>query len=172
MFAVRCTRKLLSRGTPRELPVPVPPTTVLGDWYANIVFTRPEQLVVCVAERTLLPVVVSAKDVKLLPERVARAAGTMLQEIGVSPGDIAEELSQMNAGYFAPTANRRVLGSLNEAIFRFEYWYAEHPGLSLQQLAMRLAQVPCAPIGYAYPSEATVAAFATDKATKSARSAA
>lgn len=46
-----------------------PPTTALGDWYANILFLRPQQLVLCVSERTLLPVVISGKEFESLPRQ-------------------------------------------------------------------------------------------------------
>ena len=172
MFNVRCTRKLLGRGAPTLRPIAMPPTTVLGDWYANIVFTRPEQVVVCISERTLLPVIVTAKDVKRLPERVAAAAGKILASIGVSPEDIAAELSEMNVGALAATENRRVLGSLNDFVFHFEHGVGGFPELSLQERALRLASMPCSVLEYAYPTEATLAAFAASKALNVARSAA
>jgi hypothetical protein len=172
MFAIRCTRKLLNRGAPAVLEAPVAPTTLLGDWYANVVFTRPEQLVVCIAERTLLPVVVTAKDVKGLPGRVAAAAREMLSAVGIGPGHIAAEVEAMECGYLAVTANRRVLGSLNDFMFHFEHEYYAHPGLTLHERALSLAEMPCGAIEYAYPSEATRALFASAQAIRAAQSAA
>ena len=32
------------------------PTTRLGDWYANLLFTKSQHLIVCVSERSLLPI--------------------------------------------------------------------------------------------------------------------
>ncbi len=40
----------------------VRPTTCLGDWYANLLFTERLRLVICISERSLLPVFVAAKD--------------------------------------------------------------------------------------------------------------
>ena len=172
MFAVRCTRKLLGRGSPKNLVTPVPPTTILGDWYANIIFTRPEQLIVCVSERTLLPVIVAAKDVKRLPERVATAAETILTAIGVPKEDVEAELAEMHAGYLAPTTNRRVLGSLNDFVFHFEHGAGSVPELNMLERTLRLAKMPCGALAYAFPSEATLAAFATSRALKAAKRAA
>ena len=172
MFAVRCTRKLLDRGAPRPLITPVPPTTVLGDWYANIVFARPERLVVCISERTLLPVIVTAKDVKHLPERVAEAAEQILTAIGVPQADVEAELSEMSAGYLAATADRRILGSLNDFVFHFEHGAGSHSELTIHERTLRLAQMPCGALEYVFPSDATVAAFAANRALKAARSAA
>ena len=172
MFAVRCTRKLLNRGAPKSLSAPTPPTTVLGDWYANIVFTRPEQVVVCISERTLLPVIVTAKDIKRLPERLAAAAGMILTSIGASPEDVDAEHSEMRVGCLATTANRRVLGYLNDFVFHFEHGAGSQAELSIHERTLRLARMPCAALEYAYPTEATLAAFATNRALRAAQSAA
>ena len=172
MFALRCTRKLLSRGAPSILAAPVAPTTVLGDWYANIIFTRPEHLVVCLSERTLLPVVVTAKDIQKLPNRVTAAVERMLHEIGIAPKMIAAEIREMEHGYLAVTADRKVLGSLNDFMFHFEHTYHERPGLSLHERACRLAEMPCGAIEYAFPSEATRSLFASNQLIRAARGAA
>lgn len=43
MFILRCTQKLLQRmGTSVPCGDAIS-TTVLGDWYANILFTRPQE---------------------------------------------------------------------------------------------------------------------------------
>lgn len=172
MFAVRCTRKLLNRGAPDILDAPVPPTTVLGDWYANIIFTRPEYLVLCISERTLLPVIVTAKDVKKLPKRVAAAVKDTLIAIGVPAELVESEVREMEQGYLGVTANRKVLGSLNDFMYHFEFSYRERQGKTLQERALRLANMPCGAIEYAFPSEATLAAFASNQVIRVAKSAA
>ena len=172
MFAVRCTRKLLLRGAPAILEAPVPPTTVLGDWYANVLFTRPENLVVCISERTLLPVVVTAKDIKHLPSRVASAVRDMLFTVGIPASQVEAELREMEFGYLAVTANRKVLGSLNEFMFQFEYAYHHLPSLTLHQRALRLAEMPCGAIEYALPIDATRALFRAHDIVRTTSSAA
>ena len=157
MFAVRCTRKLLDRGALKQLDTPVQATTVLGDWYANIVVTRPEHLVVCISEKTLLPVVVTAKDIKHLPERLSAAAKTMLAAVGISEKEIARELLEMRAGYLATTQDRRVLGCLNDFVLHFKYGAASYPELSNHERALRLAQMPCSKLEYGSPSVLTPA---------------
>ena len=168
MFAVRCTRKLLERGAPKVLDKPAPPTTVLGDWYANIVVTRAEHLVVCISEKTLLPVVVTAKDVKHLPERLSAAVRTMLAAVGVSEVQIESELLEMRAGYLATTQDRRVLGCLNDFVFHFKHGAGSFPELSNHERALRLARMPCSILEYAFPSEATLAAFSARQAIRAA----
>jgi hypothetical protein len=83
MFTLRCTRSLLKRLKPRPHPSPPAPTTKLGDWYCNLLHTRPQQLVLCASERTLLPVLIPAKGTEPLAVRLTDAVGEMLRTIGV-----------------------------------------------------------------------------------------
>jgi hypothetical protein len=172
MYVIRCTRKLLDRGAPQHSLPSGAPTTVLGDWYANIVFERPEQLVVCISERTLLPVIVPAKDIKRLPDRIASAAEEILKAIGVPPEDVAAETLAMQEAYFAKTVDRRVIGSLNDFVFHVQHGTASRRDLSLHERAIRLARMPSAVLEYAYPSEAALAAFVASNALRAAKSAA
>ena len=170
MYAIRCTKKLLDRGAPKTLAPETVPTTVLGDWYANLVIERPELLVVCISERTLLPVIVPAKDLKRLPDRVVAAVEAMLIAIGISDHEVDEEISAMRESYFAKTADRRILGSLNDLLFHVQNGTASCRELSLHERSLRLAQMPCAVLEYAYPSESALAAFTASKALKAAKS--
>jgi hypothetical protein len=45
-------------------------------------------LVLCLSERTLLPVIVPAKDIATLPTRLPLAVGEILQAIGVAEAGI------------------------------------------------------------------------------------
>ena len=80
MYTLRCTQKLRSRGLKPATGVDRSPDTVLGDWYATLLHSRPQQLVLCVSERSLLPVVLAAKDARSLPQRLAEAVPVMLAE--------------------------------------------------------------------------------------------
>ena len=115
MVTIRCTQKLLRRVDPT--PGTQPPTTRLGDWYATILFARPEQLVVCVSERTLLAVVVPARPASALGKRLSEGLAEVLTALGVSATQIAHEVREMSECSFARTQSRSVLGSLNELVF-------------------------------------------------------
>jgi hypothetical protein len=114
MFTMRCTQKLLRRGLTESSAAEHVTTTLLGDWYANILFSKPQQLVLCVSEKTLLPVLVPAKDANSLPARVAEAACEMLIVLGVPPAAVQAERMQMQSSCIGRTASKRVLGSLND----------------------------------------------------------
>jgi hypothetical protein len=150
----------------------VAPTTLLGDWYANILFSRPEHLVLCLSEKTLLPVIVPAKDIKRLPQRVAEAVCQVLRAYGIPEAQVEAEAIEMQKGYLATTASRKVLGCLNDFMYHFELQYKEHPSLTLLEHAVRLAEMPSAAIEFAFPCEATRALFATQKALRFASGAA
>ena len=162
MVNIRCTQKLL-----RRLPVAADPaasTTVLGDWYVNILFSRPQQLVLCVSERSLLPVVLPAKEASTLAFRLAVAAGEILQRLGIAPTLVERELAEMHNFAYGPTRNRRVLGTVNDFMFMLSWRLQDWSGQSLLEHSLHLAQSPCKPIGYGSPDVVTVALFQSARA--------
>jgi hypothetical protein len=161
MVTLRCTQKLLRR-VPGALPATsVKPTTLLGDWYANLLYRKPQQLVVCVSERTLLPVIVPAKEIHTLPARLALAVREVLLALGISPSLAAREHSEMQEFVFGRTQNKRVLGSLNERMSELSYIMDRRPNESLLNRSLFLAEAPCKPIGYNSPDRATRELFAS-----------
>ncbi len=133
-MTLRCTRKLLRRLRAPESPIAAQATTVLGDWYANIYDTRPQPIVLCLNERTLLAVLVTFSDINGLSHRFRQSVLNLLNRLGL-PGDvISAERAAMSDIAIGPTANRRVLGCLNEAAFALlgefdsmhERWLGDH----------------------------------------------
>ncbi len=161
VYTLRCTRKLLGRAPNEPAAQDVAPTTLLGDWYANVLVRRPHHLVLAVSERTLLPVIVPAKDAAKLPERVADAALGMLLAVGVTKEQAEAERAEMTIARFGRTASRRVLGSLNEFMFDLEFRLRARPDESLLDMALMLAQMPCKLLEHSSPDRATLALFAT-----------
>ncbi|MFN9449461.1 MAG: DUF6933 domain-containing protein [Rubrivivax sp.] len=172
MFAIRCTEKLLERG-PLPVAMSLPPsTTILGDWYANILITRPQHLVLCVSEKTLLPVVVTAKDPRALPVRLTQAVEAMLAAIGVPQQLVRAEVREMSESCFAKTESRKLLGSLNDFMFHLRDGCASDTSLSLEERALQLANMPCGAIEFAFPSEQALSLFKAEQAIRAARNAA
>jgi hypothetical protein len=166
MFTVRCTRKLLGRLAQSEQSTA--PTTVLGDWYANVLFSRPQQLVLCVSERSLLPVVLPAKERNTLAPRLSVAVGEVLQRLGVAPALIEREQTAMRDFAYGRTQNRRVLGSLNDLMFQLSWYLRDRPAKSLLEHSLHLAETPCSPIGYSSPDRVTVELFRSARASAEA----
>lgn len=161
MVTLRCTQKLLRRVTDQPSDSPPRPTTLLGDWYANLLFSKPQQFVVCVSERTLLPVIVPAKDIHILGARLALAVRDVLQALGIASRLAERERAEMQQFYFGRTENKRVLGSLNEFMFELSFVMHGRPDETLLERSLFLAEAPCKPIGYNSPNRATLELFAS-----------
>ena len=156
MFTVRCTRALLKRIKEKPDPSPPPPTTKLGDWYANILYRRPKQLMLCVSERTLLPLLIEAAGPASMGLRLREALAQMLQSLGI-PGDkIEAELLAMTDMAVGTTASRTILGSMNDFTQMFAYFPPETPPF---EIAGDLANSPCSPISMNSPDRATIELF-------------
>jgi hypothetical protein len=99
-------------------------TTALGNWYATTLFWQP-QVALLVNERTLLPVLMQLAPAATLAARFPDELATILAGHGVSQEFIATELAAMSKVSVAKTANRSVLGTMNEFAFLAE-GYREH----------------------------------------------
>ena len=159
MFTLRCTQKLLHRGLEKAASADVAATTLLGDWYANVLVRRPQHLVLCVSERTLLPVLLPAKDARSLPLRLAEALGSVLGHLGIEPDAVEKERAEMRVARVGRTANRSVLGSLNDFMFQLQVGLDISPERSLLEQALWIGETPCGPMNYASPILATRALF-------------
>jgi hypothetical protein len=157
MVTIRCTKKLLGRLHPDEVEVQ-PPTTVLGDWYGNILFCRP-QLVLFMSERTLLPVVVPAAPAHAVLDRFVFALGFMLQRIGIPVEGVESELRAMAGMRVGPTRSRRAIGSLNDLMYHLSRWLEDEELKTLEDVSIRLASIPFKAIDYRYATERTKDAF-------------
>lgn len=162
MLTLRATARLLERARIKPDPAPSASTGKLGDWYANLLVAQPAHRVLCVSERTLLPVLVPAKDIAGLPQRLVEAAGEVLRAIGIAAGDVQKELEHMHTVRFANTASPQILGSMNDFAFMLATSRKlEEDGTSklLLEEALHLAEAPCRPIGMGSPERATRALF-------------
>ena len=157
MFTVRCTQKLLRRVEASDAPSA--PSTVLGDWYVNVLYSRPHQLALCVSERSLLPVVLHAKVAQTLAPRLTLAVGHVLQRLGVASALIEREQNEMLTFAYSRTQNRRVLGQLNELMFQLSWYVHDRPEESFLAHSLHLAQTPCGVIRHGFPDKLTVELF-------------
>ena len=112
MFTLRCTARLRKRLGTTEETTSAQPSTRLGDWYAHLLFTRP-QLVLCASERTLLPVLIASRDGSLLVQRLREAVG-QTRALRVAEPAVAAEQEAMRDARIGKTLSRQVLGSMND----------------------------------------------------------
>lgn len=161
MYTLRCTAVLLRRLqhlTPLG-PGPEPAsTTALGDWYAKRLNLGRHRLILCTNERSLLSVVVPAKDLVKLPARLITSVGRLFMRIGVPPALAWAELQAMQEVRFRPTRSRSILGSMNDFAIQVDGEFSRgEEVVYLDAVDLRLSEVPCGPLKSANPAEVALA---------------
>jgi hypothetical protein len=141
---VRGTRRFLDRVGGPTASAELASTTVLGDWYANVLPWRP-QVGLFVNENTLLPVLVPFAPARTAAARFATVLAEVLPRHGSDAAFICDELAQMSDVSLAPTSNRSVVGVMNEFAFLAGHWRGAEP-VDLVDLSVRLAATPCSPL--------------------------
>ncbi len=131
---------------------PPPPENILGDWFANILYTRHGHYVLLVSERSLLPVLTTARDLDNLVPRFMRQLDEVLSALGVPQLLIDRELSRMEPLYFGRTNSRSVLGTMNDFVQMFKYMLPDGQDLTVLDWSLQLAEAPCGPIGMESPN--------------------
>jgi hypothetical protein len=147
VITLRCTQKVRKRLRLTEITSDSPPpTTALGDWYVNLVRFGRQQVVMATSERSLLTVLLPARDLRqnLVPN-LQRAVQELLTVLGISPEAVSREISAMQPIAFASAVNRRVLGSMNEFAWQLGA-YLDRTGDALE-LARILSDTPMSAVG-------------------------
>ena len=146
MFTVRGTKKLLDRLSVPVTPVVPVATTGLGDWYATVLVWRP-QVALFVNESTFFPVFVPLAPAKRLLDRFPAVLVEVLRSAGVDPRFVAGEHVEMNEVCVAKTADRRVVGVMNELAFMAASQVAHgHDPADLVGLSIRVADTLVSPL--------------------------
>lgn len=146
MLIVRATKKLRDRL--KTAPAAGPDdesTTLLGDWFVNALFWKP-QVALLVNSRTFLPLYVPLAPAKTLLDRIPDAVDSALRAHGVPEEIIASERAEMSEVRLAPTNDRTVLGVMNEFAYLGEV-FVTSGGLDLDSLTMRMSEVIVGPLG-------------------------
>ena len=119
MFTIRGTKKFLDR-VGRPDPDPPASSTVLGDWYANVLFWRP-QVAVFVNAATFVPVLMPLAPAADVVGRFPAATAEVFAALGIDRRFVAAETAEMGSVALAKTASRQVLGVMNEFVFMAEH---------------------------------------------------
>jgi hypothetical protein len=150
MMTLRCTQKVLNycKWAPQEADLPA--TTTLGDWYANLLFTKHHRLLLCTSETSLLSVLIPLKNMKDIGIALAIAVRLNLERHGVSENLVSAEISQMKPISIGKTKSRVVLGVMNDLMLGAKI------GLEIgkqDQVAVedRLCETILSPNGYKHP---------------------
>jgi hypothetical protein len=145
MVIIRGTRKFLDRvGSPREPDTAS--TTTLGDWFATVLFWRP-QLALFVNATTLLPVFIPLAPAATVLERFPDTLAVVLRAHGTADCIIGRELAETAEQRLAKTNSRSVVGVMNEFVRLADWRRDEVTGPDdLMRLSLELAQTPCSPL--------------------------
>jgi hypothetical protein len=144
MVVLRPTRKLQRFLAPSRDDAAVS-DTVLGDWYVNRTVIDRKPLLLLVSSRSLLPILVPARDVRSLPDRLADLVGRRLKRLGISARVIAAETDVMSPVYIAKTTDRSVVGIMVDFAkgISFHLEVGGWDETTLPFVENRLAKTPC-----------------------------
>ncbi|NJP35845.1 DUF6933 domain-containing protein [Micromonospora thermarum] len=145
MLIVRATKKLLDHINPPRAVDGDQDTTLLGPWYATALFWR-LRLALLVNERTLLPVLLPLAPAHSFPGRIPNEIATVLDAHQMPEAFISDELQNMQNCRFATTANRSVVGIMNEFTNLAKIYTDDLARPDLVALSLRLATTPCSPL--------------------------
>ena len=144
MLIVHPTKKLLDR-LRRTLDPHATGTTPLGDWYATVLFWKP-QVALFVNEQTLLPVLVPLAPATTLLDRFPDVLRDVLQAQETPRWFVDAELGEMGECKVAKASNRSVIGSMNEFSALAGIHHQAAPDDGLLALSLKLSEVPCGPL--------------------------
>lgn len=150
MFTIHATKKLRYR-VKASLSEPVEaPSTALGNWYATALFWQP-QVALLLNEATLLPVLVPLAPAKTVADRFPEHLEEVLNALGTDPRFVGVEVAASTGARWARTANRSVVGIMNEFAYLAGADRAHERNVGLLAMAVWLAGTPCGPL-YKRPS--------------------
>ncbi len=145
VFNIHATKKLLDRVNQPVMPAVPEPATALGNWYGTVLFWKP-QVGLLVNERTLFPVLMPLAPAVTLLKRFPDSLRQTLEARGIAADFIESEIAAMVEGRYAKTANRSVVGIMNEFSFLADVHRAHRGGDDLVGLALKLSETPCGPL--------------------------
>ena len=155
VITYRCTERARERFKLRAEADVVAPTSVLGDWYANLFNHGRERWVILVGERTLLPLIIPARNSEF-PGKVGEYLAEILKEFGVPASKIEAEVSAMDSFRIGRTENRSVVGVLTEYAFAATYHMPEE---SAFLTSLKLSETPLGPFKGQAADQRTCDAF-------------
>ena len=156
MTIINTTKKVSDRLGKNTKAVLADDKTILGAWCAHIFYSGHHQYAMLTNERTLLTIVFPVKDLKKIEIVFPKNVDTVLQSYGL-PSNVNEKVcSQLSIIHYARDTKRQVLGSMNDFIRMAKFLFDDIPNLSINELSIRLNDMPCSPIQMKSPKEAVM----------------
>jgi hypothetical protein len=157
MLSLCCTKIIRNRlRLPAQLPAPVQPSTRLGNWYVHLARFGHQQIVLATSERSLLTVLLPARQLRERIEINFQAAvADLLAALELPAQIVSRELASVQPISFAAASNRRVIGSMNEYVWQLGRYLARTD--DPLELSLQLNQTPMSAVGsksnYRIPDE-------------------
>lgn len=145
VFVIHGTRKFLDRVNESASAPVEQSTTAMGSWYATVLFWKP-QLALFVNESTLLPMLMPLAPAATVINRLPAALAVLLEAHGVQGPFIEHEVAKMSDHRLTTTANRSVVGIMNEFTHLGRAYRSSNGADDLVALSLWLAQTPCGPL--------------------------
>ncbi len=142
MMVLRPTAKLLTRMRMKVEPQPPTSTTRLGDWFATLLQVRSGRFVLAVSGATLLPVVVSGRELGTLTSRLVLAVGQVLTALSVAPDDVERECAAMADARIAATDDRSTVGVMTDLRHLLRFELQHDPRATPLECSLKLAKTP------------------------------
>jgi len=131
----------------------------LGPWHANLIYIDRRKTVLFVNDRTrfnfIVPDVPRAQ-VRNLGAVFNHWLSCVLSDTGFGKSTKEEILGEYKEVLYAPSSDRRVLGSMNEIAFHYKYSVLDSGGVhspDVPGIIRRMNRMPSAAIGFRYPTE-------------------
>lgn len=144
MVILRPTKRLYSL-LPVADPVQSCSDTALGDWYVNRIVVDRQPLLLLVSSASFLPILLPARDVRTLPNRLGALVEMRLRRLGVDVPAIAAEIEAMKPVAVGATVDRSVIGIMvdfaKSVPFHLESGRWDED--TLAPIEERLARTPC-----------------------------
>lgn len=151
MFTFRCTKRVLDRFHLRPSKRVPEPNNVLGNWYANLLNFGPKRYVLCMSERSLLPVILPARNSEF-PDGFGEYLYPILLCVGIPDVQAAREADASAMIWIARTASRSILGAMNDLSYVVRLYLRMEPPF---ETCLRLAGMPSGPLGNNTPDRLT-----------------
>ena len=155
MVVLRCTQQLLRRLKRFDDPPPDPSTTLLGDWYGNLLRMGRRHALLFISQHSRLPVLIPVRQANRLAVVFPDAVCAALAVLAVPQSAIDEERTRMSEVAFDRTNSRTLLGTLNDFSFMARAHFITAGQAALEDIARGLARTPILPLKGARPIDLT-----------------
>ena len=158
MRLIHCTAKLLKElGNPPLQNPNTPNPEGLGNWYANLLRIDRRKCILFTNEKTLYSFLipkVKKENLKNIEEEFLVNLNLNLQSEGFPLDVINKVMQEYQKIGFAKTANRQVLGVMNDFAYAYEFDIMRGGGLDgirILEINKQINRTPSSPLKYKYP---------------------